>query len=534
MSDIKVQSITPNPPADFTPSMGDYQTLQPFRYWCQNVLPLLYDDSLSYYELLCKVVDYLNKTMQDVETLHGDVTNLHTAYEQLQAYVNNYFSTLDVQEEINKKLDDMVTSGEFANILSDTFGFYVTPQMFGGKNDGVNDCTKAFKKCLESKLPVFLPAGTYLISENITIPNGKYIFGNAKVTKYYAISDFTDGLSILKYSGSGTFLTIQTNTTIKNVVIDGDYKAENCVQIKSETTESNDLLEDVLICKANTYGLIVGQETAGANISYGSYFTRVECCYCKVGVFSNASDLTFFECQFYRNKENGGVFRQAQVNLIATLFFNNYYDNDQINTYEIIINNGYQMSFISCAFDSQKAKTNVRLVNSHDINFYNTRFRNATDYCIACDTTSYFNSTNDYYDFASITEMIHGGINNYSIILKPQIVNQPPSTYRTGYVLIYSNEPTTAINGSVRESLLNNICFIQANRTDTIVINAGESFAFGTVNNKPLNTSVCACTHENIVVTINTDGSITLTNNDTNNATLSGVTFNCSYITRQY
>ena len=57
MSDER--TIKPNKPANFTPQLGDYKTLQPFRYWCQKVLPLVYDDSLSYYELLCKVVDYL-------------------------------------------------------------------------------------------------------------------------------------------------------------------------------------------------------------------------------------------------------------------------------------------------------------------------------------------------------------------------------------------------------------------------------------------------------------------------------------------
>ena len=112
------RSITTLPPADFTPEMGNYRTLQPFRYWCQKVLPLVYDDSLSYYELLCKVVDYLNKTMEDVETLHSDVTNLHTAYEELQSYVNTYFSTLDVQEEINNKLDNMVENGTLSNLIS--------------------------------------------------------------------------------------------------------------------------------------------------------------------------------------------------------------------------------------------------------------------------------------------------------------------------------------------------------------------------------------------------------------------------------
>ena len=118
----KVKSITPLPPADFTPEMGNYRTLQPFRYWCQKVLPLVYDDSLSYYELLCKVVDYLNKTMEDVETLHDDVTNLHTAYEQLQNYVNNYFASLDVQEEINNKLDELVQDGTLTNLLKGLIG----------------------------------------------------------------------------------------------------------------------------------------------------------------------------------------------------------------------------------------------------------------------------------------------------------------------------------------------------------------------------------------------------------------------------
>ena len=102
---------------DYIPVMGDYKTLQPFRYWCQKVLPLVYDDSLSYYELLCKVVDYLNKTMEDVETLHEDVEDLHTAYTQLQTYVNNYFDNLDVQEEINNKLNSMASDGTLSALL---------------------------------------------------------------------------------------------------------------------------------------------------------------------------------------------------------------------------------------------------------------------------------------------------------------------------------------------------------------------------------------------------------------------------------
>ena len=89
---------------------NNYVDLTPFRFWCQKVLPLVYDDELSYYELLCKVVDYLNKTMQDVSILHDGFTTLKN-------FVDNYFDNLDVQNEINNKLDEMVISGELQKII---------------------------------------------------------------------------------------------------------------------------------------------------------------------------------------------------------------------------------------------------------------------------------------------------------------------------------------------------------------------------------------------------------------------------------
>lgn len=115
---MSTRDIVKKDPANFTPTLGNYTDLQPFRFWCQKVLPLVYDDSFSYYELLCKVIDYLNKTMKDVGVLEGDVTGLHEAYNKLQAYVNDYFSTLDVQEEINNKLDIMTENGTLSNLIS--------------------------------------------------------------------------------------------------------------------------------------------------------------------------------------------------------------------------------------------------------------------------------------------------------------------------------------------------------------------------------------------------------------------------------
>ena len=60
-------SITKLPPAQFAPPQKDYIPTAPFRFWCQKVLPLVYDDSLSYYELLNKVVKYLNDVIANAD-----------------------------------------------------------------------------------------------------------------------------------------------------------------------------------------------------------------------------------------------------------------------------------------------------------------------------------------------------------------------------------------------------------------------------------------------------------------------------------
>lgn len=105
---------------NFTPELQPYKETGSFRFWCQKVLPLVYDDSLSYYELLCKVVQYLNDVIANADGLYNDVQALKDAFNQLQDYVNNYFDNLDIQEEINNKLDDMVEDGTLAGLINNT------------------------------------------------------------------------------------------------------------------------------------------------------------------------------------------------------------------------------------------------------------------------------------------------------------------------------------------------------------------------------------------------------------------------------
>lgn len=110
--------------ANFTPTMGQYSGVRPFRYWCQQILPLTFDDSLSYMELLSKVVNYLTKAIEDVATAEGDITALHEAYVKLQDYVNKYFESGDFTEQIDAGLDRMVEDGSLSELIQPLFNVY--------------------------------------------------------------------------------------------------------------------------------------------------------------------------------------------------------------------------------------------------------------------------------------------------------------------------------------------------------------------------------------------------------------------------
>ncbi len=101
-----------------------YKVTGSFRFWCQHVLPLVYDDSLSYYELLCKVVTYLNDVISNVDALKDSTVGIIDAFNTLKEYVDSYFKNLDVQEEINNKLDEMAQSGELSDIINNCADYY--------------------------------------------------------------------------------------------------------------------------------------------------------------------------------------------------------------------------------------------------------------------------------------------------------------------------------------------------------------------------------------------------------------------------
>lgn len=192
--------------------------LRPFRFWCQKVLPLVYDDELSYYELLCKVVDYLNKTIENVNSLSENFDELVKMFNTLKEYVNNYFKNLDVQEEINKKLDEMASNGT----LKDLINGWVTPEMYGAIGDGVTDDSDAFQKMfndIKDNTQIVLKARNYYISKPLLLRKNEIRISGQFVRSEYSpalVTDFTNGtlLTVTGYGFSASNIVIRTNLSV--------------------------------------------------------------------------------------------------------------------------------------------------------------------------------------------------------------------------------------------------------------------------------------------------------------------------------
>lgn len=90
-----------------------------FRVWCQKVLPLVYDDSLSYYEVLCKLLGYLEHVMQDLDTMSTELADLQKLYAELKKQVDDYLSDDKLAEVINARLDEMAADGTLDEIIGE-------------------------------------------------------------------------------------------------------------------------------------------------------------------------------------------------------------------------------------------------------------------------------------------------------------------------------------------------------------------------------------------------------------------------------
>lgn len=116
---------------DFTPEQGSYESYinVMFLRLCQLPdFPFIADDfdSLTMYEKLCKIVGAVDKLIQNmhitqtnVETMEANIQALYNSYMELQSYIDNWFTNLDIQAEVDQKLNEMHDNGQLYNLIEE-------------------------------------------------------------------------------------------------------------------------------------------------------------------------------------------------------------------------------------------------------------------------------------------------------------------------------------------------------------------------------------------------------------------------------
>ena len=91
----------------------DYKRLTPFKWFVLQNFPFIDEDfdAITNYQLFCKLGEEINKLIESMNLAGQQV-------EELTNFVNNYFDNLDVQEEINNKLDEMAEQGQLTDIIA--------------------------------------------------------------------------------------------------------------------------------------------------------------------------------------------------------------------------------------------------------------------------------------------------------------------------------------------------------------------------------------------------------------------------------
>ena len=211
-------------------AINNKPTIQPrtvtgiFTNYIAKVLPLAFDDSMSYYECLCALLNYINDTIvPDINNTNDGLGELQGFYEDLQSYVNTYFDNLDVQEEINNKLDAMVINGTLETLI----GAYIQPRI---------DAQNIIINSIDDKVDA-VASGS---------PSGVYATASA------LSSADPDHNKIYVVSADGKWYYYDTSTT--------SWTAGGTYQASVDTGDVTDIRNNLNVTDKNIYNLLLNDD----------------------------------------------------------------------------------------------------------------------------------------------------------------------------------------------------------------------------------------------------------------------------------
>ena len=194
-------------------------------------------DGLTQYELLCKIVEKLNAVITQTNTQTENIEKLEEAFTTLKNYVDNYFNNLDVQSEINNKLDEMATSGELEAIIAS----YLNTQAVRGFST-LNDLKNA----------------TGLITGAICQTSGKnnYKDGLGSLYRIRNITneDVVDNDNLVAITSDVSLVAEKITNNISNSKTTGTTNTYSCDYINNQINNLNNTIGTIVESGSNENG----------------------------------------------------------------------------------------------------------------------------------------------------------------------------------------------------------------------------------------------------------------------------------------
>lgn len=292
----------------------------PLKKICMTIgqLPTAYIETMSYYEMLVWFIEYLKnniiptvnnnaEAVQEVqtivmtlqgyinnykETIDSEMDNFQEAVnkdiQELEDYMNDYFNNLDVQEEINNKLNQMLEDGVLTEIIHQFLqstaiwcfdnvadmkqatnlvnGSYARTLGYYSANDGGEATYKITDTKSETDYQEELKSGLYatLIINEFVIPETFGAYGDGVHNDTDVFKNIISFLNNKNYvlSGKGTYL-LNEQITINNIniympyatiinpyglIITAENKNLNLPKILSNETRANATAITLLEC----------------------------------------------------------------------------------------------------------------------------------------------------------------------------------------------------------------------------------------------------------------------------------------------
>ena len=186
-------------------------SIEKLRIWCHKVLPLVYDDSLSYYEVLAKVVNKLNEVIalaeEQNETIEEALSDIETFETDLTSQFEAYKTVLESMAGKKVIIRTLIVSGALCGIAG--------LLLVGGTNHTISTTTvdgRGFTAIMVSWLAKFNPIVMVLTSFLIVFLEKGAMQVSSQFRVPSAISDIITGIILFFIIGCEFFINYKNNT----------------------------------------------------------------------------------------------------------------------------------------------------------------------------------------------------------------------------------------------------------------------------------------------------------------------------------